>query len=568
MNVVNPVMKTEQLGHLGLVAATIHQLGIIDKINQRLPLQKDKGGKISHGHRCCAMLLNGLGYTTRTLYLSSHFFEDKPLARLLGIEVDVDALNDDMLGRHLDAIARYGTTQLFSEIAFEICQEQGLFGKSCHLDTTTLTLYGDYEGYPQISPIPALGYSKDHRPDLKQVTLSLTQTCEGNIPLWMEALAGNSSDKISFQETVDRITRFQKALADAPAQLFVMDAAFYTLESIARLSHVKWLTRVPANHKVAQALLEQPQMNLTWQTINANYAISAHHSQYGGIEQRWLLVASTAAKARELTTFYKRLDKQYEKLDKALWHLSHQVFSCESDAKRAIMTLVRTFKYHRVDYQIVPIMKHHGKGRPALDAIAVCIGYQCHAHIASNIQTIRTAIDCLGRFILATNELDKTKLCDEELLSEYKAQTHIEAGFGFLKSDEFELNHIFLKNPTRIGALMMVMTLCLVVYNFAQYRLRKTLAQSEHVLPNQLGKPIKEPTLRWVFQLMSKISVVCLRDDTSQPWRSTVCNLKTLQILIVMLFGQHARQIYDIPISDCFPLYDKNKKNLLAWCGM
>ena len=36
-------MKTEQLSHLGLVSSTIKQMGLIDKINQRLPLDKKKG---------------------------------------------------------------------------------------------------------------------------------------------------------------------------------------------------------------------------------------------------------------------------------------------------------------------------------------------------------------------------------------------------------------------------------------------------------------------------------------------------------------------------------------------
>ena len=77
--------KTEHLGYLGLVAATIKALGLIEKINERLRLSSEKGGKILHGHRSAAMLLNGLGYVTRTLYLSPHSFSNKPLDLLLGI---------------------------------------------------------------------------------------------------------------------------------------------------------------------------------------------------------------------------------------------------------------------------------------------------------------------------------------------------------------------------------------------------------------------------------------------------------------------------------------------------
>ncbi len=58
------------------------------------------------------------------------------------------------------------------------------------------------------SPLPAHGYSKAHRPDLKQVMLSLTQGGAANIPLWMESLDGNTSDTTSFHKTVRRVEEF------------------------------------------------------------------------------------------------------------------------------------------------------------------------------------------------------------------------------------------------------------------------------------------------------------------------------------------------------------------------
>ena len=225
--------KTESLGHLGLVAATIKELGLVDKINTRLPLSLEKGGKISHGHRSAAMLLNGLGYVTRTLYLSPHFFHNKPLDLLLGIDSSYEDFNDDMLGRHLDEISQYGTTQLFSEIMYEVCLEQGLLQGKYNLDSTSLSLYGDYSNYADSSPVPALGYSKDHRPDLKQITVTLTQVSEANIPIWYESLNGNSSDKKSFQDTLHLIKQFQSSLKDMPDNIpFIVDAAFYTPSSL------------------------------------------------------------------------------------------------------------------------------------------------------------------------------------------------------------------------------------------------------------------------------------------------------------------------------------------------
>ena len=55
---------------------------------------------------------------------------------------------------------------------------------------------------------------------------------------------------------------------------------------------------------------------------------------------------------------------------------------------------------------------------------------------------------------------------------------------------------------------MMVMTLCLMVYNFAQYRARQALQETNETVPNQVGKPINNPTLKWIFQIMEGISIV------------------------------------------------------------
>jgi transposase len=206
-------VRSEQLGHLGLVAATIRELGIIERIDAR-ELNKEKGGIVSYGRRVAAMLLNGLGFMNSRLYMTSHFFEDKPVAQLLGAEVEAAHLNDDCLGRCFDKIAEYGVTKLYSELAFEIVREKNLLSQRVHLDSTSLVLYGRYEkegNSPDIAQ-PAYGYSKANRPDLKQVVLSLVQGGPANIPLWMEALEGNKSDKTSFQETVRKVQAFTQHL--------------------------------------------------------------------------------------------------------------------------------------------------------------------------------------------------------------------------------------------------------------------------------------------------------------------------------------------------------------------
>ena len=419
--------------------------------------------------------------------------------------VCAENLNDDCLGRCLDKIAAYGVTKLYSELAFEIAREQGLLSQRLHLDSTSFVLYGRFDVEPsEDAPLPAYGYSKANRPDLKQVMLSLTQGGKANIPLWMEALDGNSSDKTSFHETVKRVQQFSEQLQAAPAGLcFVVDAAFYVPEKLAELNDVHWITRVPGQLNEAKALLKTPTDESIWQVFDENYRTTTQLVTIYGIQQRWLLIESKHAQKRELETFQRRLNKKSDELSKTLWHLGNQVFQCKNDAEKAIKPLLKSLKYHRIDYHIAPIERHTIKGRPKPGAEKSVVEYQIVAALLSCIEKIQRERQTLGRFILATNQLDATILDNPSVLRQYKEQSSAESGFKFIKNNAFELDSFYLKTPSRIGALMMIMTLCLMVYNVAQYKLRKCLDENDDVLPNQVGKPIKNPTIKWIAELMS-----------------------------------------------------------------
>ena len=135
----------QALEHLGLVASVIQSTGLIGRIDARIPVSKAKGAKLTVGQRITAMILNGLGFTNDRLYMFPSFLEDKPVSRLFGEDVEATDFNDDSLGRALDYIYEYGATHLFSELAFDIGQQEGLLGASAHFDTTSLSLYGEYE---------------------------------------------------------------------------------------------------------------------------------------------------------------------------------------------------------------------------------------------------------------------------------------------------------------------------------------------------------------------------------------------------------------------------------------
>lgn len=546
-------LKVIHLGHLGIVAAMIEELGIVNKIDKRLPVSKEHGAIVTIGQRVSAMILNGLGFLNDRLYLHPKFFEDKPVSRLFGEGITAEHFNDDALGRALDKIYEYGTTKLYSEVGFEIAQEKNLLGKTAKIDTTSFSLEGDYEteleetDLDKKPPLITYGHSKDHRQDLKQVMLSLTCTGPAGFPLWMEALDGNSSDKKNFHDSLDKMTTFQKALKEAPDFIFVADSALYTVDKLLATPNLRWLTRVPERLTEVKTLCESPRDAYEWIELGSGYQSVLMNSEYGGIKQRWQLIYSEQAHAREKKSFLKRIDKESESLKKSLWHLGNQIFGCEKDAERSIRLIIKKLKYHQIDYQFEKVEKHSQRGRPGKNSVAEKIGCRVNSTFTKDEAAIQTAENRLGRFVLATNELNVERLPDKELLSEYKGLSQNESGFRFIKDTRFCINSVFLKTPARIEALMMVMTLCLMVYNVGQHKLRNILEEKQETIPNQVKKSINNPTLQWIFRILDTISVVrIVIDKANNVIKELTGNLTELSRRIIGYFGEAALKIYGV----------------------
>jgi len=72
-----------------------------------------------------------------------------PVEHLLGEGVSADDLNDDVIGRTLDAIFDYGPTEFFNEITFHIMKNFSIGTELIHTDTTNFSVYGKYEADAQ-----------------------------------------------------------------------------------------------------------------------------------------------------------------------------------------------------------------------------------------------------------------------------------------------------------------------------------------------------------------------------------------------------------------------------------
>ena len=106
--------QTERLDHLGIVAGVCQEAGIAEWLDKQAG---ERHRSVSVGKATVAMVLNGLGWSLRQLYLVPQYFENKPVEHLLGEGITADMLNDDCLGRTLDWLYEHDVTKLFAGLA-------------------------------------------------------------------------------------------------------------------------------------------------------------------------------------------------------------------------------------------------------------------------------------------------------------------------------------------------------------------------------------------------------------------------------------------------------------------
>lgn len=549
LEIASSEIQSFPFDHHGLIASVCKDLKIAERVDALLPVHEDR--VVSPGTAVVALILNGLGFTNRRLFLTSQFFASKPVERLLGPSIRAKDLTDYTLGHALDDIAAYGASRLFGMVAFGIALENRLLGQLNHLDSTTLSVSGDYERTEAQEAEPGVihltyGHSKDKRPDLKQAVLSLVVNGPSNMPIWMDALDGNSSDKKEFHETIRKVRAFQKELDIQGDFKWVADSALYSADRLLARNDYLWLTRVPETIAEAKAWVSRPDGEITWQAGEEGYKYVETLSVYGNVPQRWLLVYSEDGYAREKKTLEKNLEKQAAQLQKEIRQLGSTAFGCVHDAEVEMARLRKENPLYHVHGHVVAEKKYASKGKPAADAVPLRIEYKLDLILERNEEAVLELLNRKGRFILATNDMDAEGYPAARMLKEYKEQQGVERGFRFLKDPWFMVDSVFLKSPQRITALMVVMTLCLLVYNIAQYKLRSHLKETGETLPNQLDKEVQNPTLRWIFQIMEGLGVVRIQDNPEGPPRELLTNMSALRKKIIQLFGPTACRMHGL----------------------
>jgi hypothetical protein len=426
------------------------------------------GGReeIAWASMALALVLGRLCEPSSELHLAEHFYQASALADLLGIPAE--KVNDDRLYRALDALLPH-------KAALEKHRKEKL-GSLFELDYDLLLydITSTYlEGGAAGNALALRGYSRDHRPDCKQVNIALVVSRCG-MPLGYQLFAGNRHDATTLEEMVGHI----EGLYGRAHRIWVLDRGMASEEKVAFLRE-GGRRYIVGTAKSSLKKFERELLASDWKQVHEGLEVRLVPAPEGS--EVFILCRSAERQAKE--------------------HAMHERFE------------------KRIEQGLQKIAESCGKRKQKLTAIATRVGRLLGRNTrAAGLFEVRVEEDSAGFtrlrwsrseswrewarlsegcYVLRSNV---TAWTPEELWRAYMQLTEAEAAFRIQKSD-LEIRPVWHQRQDRVEAHILV---C-----FLAYVLWKTLA----AMCRQAGLG-GEP--RVVFENLSELSLV----DVVLPTRS------------------------------------------------
>jgi transposase len=550
------------LDHLPLVGVMLRELAVKDTLDALVP-PHDRN-TVTVGECVEALVL--------TILTGEHALS-RVAETLAGYDLDVifqrpmdpAHFHDNRLGRALDALWTTGLDRIYGVVISRAIQQYALALAHLHTDTTSLKVYGAYERDEDAEgPLITFGYSRDHRPDLKQLLFGLTVTAEG-IPVWGHVTDGNRSDSVEHRF---HITQLRQHLPDLSEPLLVADSKFFAGETmtLAAAHRFRFVTLVPQTVGLRQELVDAPELGalpLLWEqpgrrqgqreeyrgaSVVRSYRWKTAAGEVQELALRFLVVESTQLAKANAPRLTAAQQAERARLTTLQQRWQRRTFACEADAHQDAMLCLRELALHH--YQLTYTVaaewvaaKRATRGRPPKDAPRPQ-GQVWRVYWQVQEATEARALQAQRerRFVLATNVLDVQDLPDAELLKAYKGQPAVELSFKWAKNPAV-IAPLFLETPTRIAALGGVYLIALLIYTLVERQVRKGLMERGETLPDRPA-PSQRPTARTVFQLLRNIAAVTLQ--WAGQAHQHVTPLNAHQLHVIRLLG-YEPSIYALP---------------------
>ena len=547
------LLQSWTVGALPLLNRLLEQIDLQFFLDKHLP--PDDPRLEVPTSRCLLLLVKNILLSREPIYGIGEWAE-RYAPDLLGLtDPELQRLNDDRMGRCLDRLFDAEMSALALDVVRHVIVEFDVSLQQLHNDSTTVSFYGAYpeaaaEGRRRGRPTPAVtyGHSKARRPDLKQLLYVLTVTDDGGVPVHFASASGNTADVTTHRETWQLLSE----LAGRPDFLYVADCKLASTDNLQFIHNRggRFVTVLPRNRRedvqFRQRLADAPDA-IPWEQVDdvTDAAIDrlrvCRDSGASSEGFRLLWFHSLQKSLRDADWRAKAIDRATKELTalRDRLHSPRTRFRQQAKVAEAVeQTLQRCGAERWVHVDIEPVERieyqQTTRGRPSKHTHYVQ-RVSTRFELTFHVDAARIAQDRAsdGVFPLITNDRELTA---EQLLRAYKRQPLIEKRFSQFKTD-FEVAPVYLKNVTRIQALLGVYFFVLLVQTLLERQLRQALAEADaETLPlYPEGRDCRAPTTRRVLDVFESVQRHQLSGDgLSQTF---LTELTPLQQQIVQLLG-------------------------------
>lgn len=491
------------LGSLPVIAEFCRRLDVRGVIDRACPVRDV--AIATHGQVVEALVANRLT-SPQPLSHIEDWAREWAVAEVFGVEAD--ALNDDRVGRALDAVAP-ALAGVVGSVGVNAIAGFGVDTSRIHWDMTSISLFGDYDGMEEGFAEPSHGHPKDRRFDLKQIQTGLGVTADGGIPVFHRAFDGRAGEIAQVVGAMESL----RAMCGPRRFLLVGDTKLVSHGNVAAMTRAQTTFIAPASKayvgadqlRAANAMdlvevdyvarrdeAKAPDARGRYRVGEDAWAMPAKSRQGEAIALRRVFVWSSADAGAAVSARAKKLDRARDDLDALARGLGSRHYpSAEKVAARlaVIAAKRRVGDYLRhtvgVDDDAKPTLQWRFD-QAALDHEAATDGWYC----------------------LLTN-LDPAEADAGEVLARYKGQEVVERRYGSFKGP-LAVAPIFLKNNRRIEALLTVICLALLVFCLVERQVRLAIAP-EVAMTGFPGRPKARPTGRLIFEALSRLVLIPAR---------------------------------------------------------
>jgi transposase len=479
-------------------------------------------------------------------------------AHLLGLRADeVALLNDDRVGRALDALFLADRATLLTQVVVTAVREFEVNLAQLHNDSTTVTFSGNYslasgrhlKGKKALSICH--GHNKDHRPDLKQLLFVLTVSADGAVPIHFQSLDGNTADVDTHIATWEVL----HSLAGRPDFLYVADCKLCSLENMQSIAsrNGRFLTILPRNrreHTFFRNWLQQhsPAWEHIAHRINPRQpngppdlcrAVESPIPSAEGFRIVW--IHSSLKVLRDRQAREDKIEKAARALEEFRTHLGspRSRYTKRSNVEAATSQILGDTGAQRwirltVTEHAEPVYRQDKRGHPGPTTRYVR-RHRVRFDIAwqPNLDNIQYDARCDGIFPFITNCQD---LSPAQLLEAYKYQPHLEKRHEQFKS-VYEVAPVWLKNEGRVEALLFLFYVVLLVQALIEREFRQSMKtrgiKSVPLYPEE--RECRAPSTQVIFHAFAGLQhhFLCRQGTTVRSF-PPVLNPLQLQILALL----------------------------------